>query len=281
MRPRDIKVKPAEWKGQVGIAKGKLDDIYRTLQPETASGEIHDNNTLCESGLSCQLQEADMVGIDFMLIKESFFTYREALDCFSDVLTCNEEIWALYSRNTTLWTCASATSAGASAGGVALVRGAALLGTIPMAWLWAPAVAGVVVCAATAYPAYRNKEKANWCKQGSSPMARMRPQARSKLTGLIFATVDTCLRVCWASVRDCERLTGYLYLHHSRGQESEGAILKEILDEITEKTGKDPRQEDFIENGGYKAFLQDRRGVLKGALDKHEGAFTKIEKMSI
>jgi len=75
----------------------------------------------------------------------------------------------------------SVTSIGAGGAIFSLLHGAVVLGNMSMACLWAP-VAGVVACVATAYPAYCNKEKANWCKQGLFPIARVRCQTGSKLT---------------------------------------------------------------------------------------------------
>ena len=56
--------------------------------------------------------------------------------------------------------------------------------------------------------------------------------------------------------------------------------MEEFLNEIEKKTGRDPRQVDFVRSGGYRAFLQDRREALEAAVAKHEGIFTKINTMS-
>ena len=222
--------------------------------------------------------------MDLTFIKESFFTYREALDCFSSVLTRNEEIRVMYWRSCK-FAAASAGCSGAGCGAAALYsfRGVALQ-------TWVPFVgtigAAAVVAVISSIEALRNKEKANWCYQGLFPIARVRCQTGLKLT--VCATVDTCLRVCSDSVRDCEQLTGYGFLFHSRGQEnllyrnsSEQNKVEEFLNEIQRKTGRDPRQVDFVRNGGYQAFLQDRREVLEAAIAKHEGIFTKISTMSV
>lgn len=245
--PRRITVTSIEWKHKVGIAKGKLDDVCKILEKATAAA------------LPTAAQTVGM-----MLIKESYFSYRDALDSFSDLLTCNEEVWTQYSRWTAGWALASAGVPSASGLVLSTTSGVAALGAIP---LYGQIAAGVAVCSATVFSAMKarhNREIADWCKQ-----------------------VDACLQVGGELVWDCERLTGYLYLFHNRGQENsvyhnaeqEGTV-NTFLMQVQTVTSKDPRQPGFIESGGYRAFLQNRGEALQAAIAKHEDSFTQISRMS-